>query len=69
MQTANTGVINNQVNASMNRGSRDAELYADGTGLVDLALCFRKNTSKPRTAPDSMEYNQVKGLEFTRPKE
>ena len=67
MQTANTGVINNIVNCSMNRGARDEELYAEATGLVDRALLSKKYV-KGSYGTDSMEYDQVRGLEFTRPK-
>lgn len=66
MKTANTNVINNNVNTSMSRGGRDTELYADDSGLVDVAM-FVKKYVKAAYGTDSMQYNQIKGLEFTRP--
>ena len=40
-------------------------LYADETGLYDLAMLVKKYV-KGSFGTDSSQYNQIKGLEFTR---
>jgi hypothetical protein len=66
MTTANTVVMNAAVPLSTNRATRDEEMYADH-GLVDLAQKV-KNYVKAAYGTDSMQYNQIKSLKFTRPR-
>lgn len=68
MTTANTNVINANVAVSNARAARDAEMYADGTGLVDIALLAKKYVLAT-FGTDSAEYGQIKGLPFSRPQE
>ena len=42
-------------------------MYADTTGLVDIAMMVKKYT-KAAFGTDSTQYNQISGLEFSRPK-
>jgi hypothetical protein len=42
-------------------------LYADGTGLVDLALLVKKYI-KSLFGADSPQYEQISGLKFRRPR-
>lgn len=65
MKAANTGVINNYTNITGTRASRDTELYAPETGLVDLALAVKKYV-KAAFGTDSSQYNSISGLEFKR---
>ncbi|MGH9948156.1 MAG: hypothetical protein ACRD6X_13295 [Pyrinomonadaceae bacterium] len=67
MQSNNLAVINATTALSNARAARDAEMYADSTGLVDLALLTKKYT-KAAFGTDSSQYIQIKGLEFTRPR-
>ena len=66
METANTAVMTAAVPLSNTRGDRDAALYADGTGLVDLAGLVKKYT-KAAFGTNSLQYSQIKGLPFNRP--
>ena len=66
LQTANTNVINTEVAYSNTRISRDNVLYAEGTGLVDIASNVKKY-AKAIFGATSPEYKQVSGIKFTRP--
>jgi hypothetical protein len=68
MKAANTAVINAGVSLSGNLGSRDDVMYADSTGLVDLALLVKKYT-RAAFGADSTEFSQISGLAFRRPTE
>ena len=52
---------------SNKRIARDEVLYADGTGLVDLAGLVKKYI-KSLFGADSPQYEQISGLKFTAPK-
>ena len=67
LKNANTNVINNTTPVSNRRITRDEALYADGTGLVDLALLVKKYV-KSLYGADSPQFQQINGLEFSRPK-
>ena len=67
MKNANEAVINNNVSLSNARGSRDDAMYAEDTGLVDLALTVKKYV-KAAFGTSSLQYSQISGLIFTRPK-
>lgn len=67
MGAGNTSVINAQVPYSNKLGARDDVMYAEDTGLVDVALAFKKYV-RAAFGADSTQYNQIKDLEFTRPK-
>lgn len=47
--------------------SRDDAMYADETGLVDLAGLVKKYV-KSLYGADSPQFQQISGLEFTRPR-
>lgn len=66
MEAANTAVIGAKTDISNSRFERDDVMYAEGTGLVDLALLVKKYV-KAAFGSDSSEYAQIKGLEFRRP--
>jgi len=65
LKNANTNVINNTTPVSNKRIARDEVLYADGTGLVDLAGLVKKYV-KSLYGADSPQYQQISGLEFSR---
>jgi hypothetical protein len=65
LKNANTNVINNTTPVSNKRITRDEALYADGTGLVDLAGLVKKYI-KSLYGADSPQYEQISGLEFKR---
>ena len=67
LKTANTAVINATTPLSNSRITRDETLYADDTGLVALAGLVKKYV-KSLFGGDSPQYQQVSGLEFTRPR-
>jgi hypothetical protein len=67
MAAANTNVINTQVPYSNALGARNDILYADGSGLVDIALAFKKYV-RAAFGAGSTQYNQIKDLEFVRPR-
>jgi hypothetical protein len=67
MMDANQVVIDKATAVSNNRTSRNNALYAEGTGLVDLAALVKAYT-KAAFATTSSQYNQIKGLKFTRPR-
>lgn len=67
MKAANTAVITTFTPLSNARLGRDNVLYAQGTGLVDTAMLV-KNYVKALFGADSLEYKQISGLEFSRPK-
>lgn len=68
LKTANTNLINANTNWSNSRLSRDNTIYADKTGLVDIALEVKAyvksvfNTKSP-------QYGQISGIEFKRKKD
>jgi len=67
LKNANTNVINNTTPVSNKRITRDEALYAEGTGLVDLAGLVKKYV-KSLYGGASPQYKQISGLEFTRPR-
>jgi hypothetical protein len=67
MSAANTAVINANVAVSLARGSRDAEMYAEPDGMVDRAMLMKKYV-KAAFGTDSLQYGQVKGYRFSRPR-
>ena len=67
MKTANTSVMTSNVALSNSRIDRDGVMYAPDTGLVDLALTVKKY-AKAAFGADAPQYQQVSGLEFTRPR-
>ena len=66
LQTANINVINAEVAYSNARISRDNVLYADNTGLVDVASDVKKYV-KAIFGATSSQYKQVSGIKFTKP--
>ena len=64
LKNANTAVINATTPLSNSRITRDEALYADETGLVDLAGLVKKYV-KSLYGADSPQYQQVSGLKFT----
>jgi hypothetical protein len=67
LKNANTAVINATTPVSNARITRDQAMYADGTGLVDLAGLVKKYVKSVYGA-ESAQYDQIKGLEFKRPR-
>jgi hypothetical protein len=67
LRTANTNVVNANTTWSNSRISRDNLLYADTTGLVDIALDV-KAYIKSVFNSTSHQYAQVSGIEFKRAK-
>jgi hypothetical protein len=65
LKNANNSVINSTTPLSNKRIARDEVLYADGTGLVDLAGLVKKYI-KSLYGADSPQYEQISGLEFSR---
>lgn len=65
LKDANTAVINATTPLSNARISRDETLYADETGLVDLAALVKKYV-KSLYGADSAQFQQVSGLKFTK---
>ena len=68
MKTKNSGVINADTAVSNARIARDKVLYADVTGMVDVAQATKKYV-KSVFGTSSPQFKQVSGLEFSRPKE
>ena len=68
LQTANTNVINAEVVYSNARISRNTILYAENTGLVDIALEVKKYV-KAVFGATSPQYKQISGIKFTNRKE
>ena len=68
LQTANTNVINAEVIYSNARISRNTVLYAENTGLVDIALEVKKYV-KAVFGATSPQYKQISGIKFTSRKE
>ncbi len=66
MEAANSSVTGANTQLSNARATRNDVLYADDTGLVDLAMLVKKYV-KAAYGTDSSEYGQIKGLEFRRP--
>ena len=64
LQTANTNVINAEVAYSNARISRNTVLYAENTGLVDIALEVKKYV-KAVFGATSPQYKQISGIKFT----
>jgi len=66
LKGANTAVINATTPLSNSRLTRDEALYADETGLVNLAALVKKYV-KSLYGADSPQYQQISGLQFTTP--
>ena len=66
LQTANTNVINAEVAYSNARISRDNLLYAENTGLVNIASDVKRYV-KAIFGATSPQYKQVSGIKFTKP--
>jgi hypothetical protein len=64
LKSANNAVINSTTPLSNKRITRDEVLYADGTGLVDLAGLVKKYV-KSLYGADSPQYEQISGLKFS----
>jgi hypothetical protein len=64
LKNANTAVINATTPLSNSRVTRDEALYADETGLVDVATVVKKYV-KSLYGADSQQYQQISGLKFT----
>ena len=64
LQTANINVINAEVAYSNARISRNTVLYAENTGLVDIALEVKKYV-KAVFGATSPQYKQISGIKFT----
>lgn len=60
---ANKDVINGQVPYENQLDARDALLYADKTGMVDIALAIKKY-AKSAFGATSAKYKQISGLKF-----
>lgn len=67
LKGANNAVINATTPLSNSRITRDEVLYAEDTGLVDLALLVKKYV-KSLFGGDSPQFQQINGLEFSRPR-
>jgi hypothetical protein len=67
LRTANTNVLNANTAWSNSRISRDNTLYADTTGLVDIALDVKAYVKSVFNAT-SPQYGQISGIEFKRAK-
>ena len=67
LKGANTSVINATTPLSNARILRDEAMYADETGLVDLANLVKKYV-KSIYGASSPQYQQLSGLEFSRPR-
>ncbi len=65
LKTQNANVAAAAVPFSNARIARNETLYAEGTGLVDLALLVKKYV-KSIYGTDSPQYAQISGLEFTK---
>lgn len=65
MADANTSVIDKLTVTSNARIDRNSELYADDTGLVDMAMLVKKYVKSVYGA-DSPEFAQISGLRFDR---
>jgi len=68
LRAANTAVINTYTAWSNSRINRDNIMYAETTGLVDIALDVKGYVKSVFNAT-SMQYGQVKGIIFKRPSE
>ncbi|WP_209389805.1 hypothetical protein [Chryseobacterium sp. RR2-3-20] len=64
LQTASTNVINAEVVYSNARISRNIVLYAENTGLVEIALEVKKYV-KAVFGATSPQYKQISGIKFT----
>ncbi|MEQ1605856.1 MAG: hypothetical protein ABL999_13415 [Pyrinomonadaceae bacterium] len=67
MTTANTNVVATAVPLSNSRIDRNGVLYAEGTGLTDVAALCKKYV-KALYGASSPQYAQVSGLEFRPPR-
>lgn len=65
LKAANAAVANAIPPLSNARIARNEILYAEGTGLVDVALLVKKYV-KSLYGADSPQYKQISGLQFTR---
>lgn len=66
LRNANKTVVEAEVTLSNARISRDKTLYADQTGMVDVALDVKKYV-KAVFGATSPEYKQISGIKFTKP--
>ena len=66
LQTANTNVTNAEVVYSNARISRNSVLYAENTGLVEIALEVKKYV-KAVFGATSPQYKQISGIKFKKP--
>ncbi len=67
LKTANTNVVNENTAWSNSRISRDNTLYADTTGLVDIALDVKAYVKSVYNST-SPQYAQISSIEFKRAK-
>lgn len=67
LKTANTAVMNAVTPLSNSRITRDDAMYSADTGLVALAGLVKKYV-KSLYGADSPQFQQISGLEFTRPR-
>jgi len=67
LKTANNLVIDAITGISNKRGDRNEVMYKDESGLIDLAFTVKKYV-KAAFGTDSLQYSQLSGLEFKRPK-
>jgi hypothetical protein len=67
LRTANTNVQNANTEWSNSRISRDKTLYANNTGLVDIALDVKAYVKSVFNST-SPQYGQISGIEFKRAK-
>jgi hypothetical protein len=67
LRARNTAVINTTTALSNARIARDRVLYAEGTGMVDIALDVKQYV-KSVFGATSPQYKQVSGLKFNRSK-
>ena len=67
MRASNTAVTQVSIPLANARNNRNTILYAPLTGLVDVALDVKKYV-RAAFGDKSIEYTEIKGIEFTRPK-
>ena len=65
MQAANTDVSNSYVDISNSRIERNKMLYAENTGLYDIAMEVKKYV-KSIYGATSPQYKQISGIKFTK---
>ncbi len=67
LKNANTAVTTAGTPLRNSSITRDDAMYATDTGLVDLAALVKKYV-KSLYGADSPQFQQISGLEFTRPR-